>query len=398
MYKIKQRLENAVKRLGENQRVSDEAREALRKFVDDLASQGISLYRQAFYITHLVPLAEDLGAAFISPTKEDVKSFVAKVERSDLAEWTKANKRVAIKRFYKWLLGNDEEYPHAVKWIKTSMPNNKTKLPEDLLTREEIRALIDAAISNRDKALISILADGGIRIGEALSLRVKDFHPDRYGGFIEVTGKTGPRHVRLLNSVPRLSAWLEDHPAREDGEAPIFIQLGRDRGEPLKYAAARKAIREAAKRAGIKKPVNPHAFRHARATILAKRVPEAPLEGHMGWVHGSKMAKTYVHLSGRDLDETVLGSSGIEIREEGAEEEVPTKCPRCDTWNDAGKKLCRKCHMALDEAEAIAREEDLKKLEGRIGDLEGMMIDFISRPARQALRAVDEVLKKTPRD
>jgi len=61
-------------------------------------------------------------------------------------------------------------------------------------------------------------------------------------------------------------------------------------------------IRKLVKRAGIKRRVHLHGFRHTAATRLARLLTEAELEQYLGWVQGSKMAATYVRLSSRDVD------------------------------------------------------------------------------------------------
>lgn len=372
-YNTKGRLSNALARLEKNGDVASGARKAIRALVEDLASQGLSVHRQVWYINNLLPVAEALGSRFMDPSEKEVKAYLAGVERrDDFSDWSKADRKVAVKRFYKWLLGNDEEYPPAVRWVRTTVPNHKRKLPEDLLTREEVVALIDGAITSRDKALIALLADGGLRIGEALDLRVRDFHADEYGGYLMVpSGKTGARRVRLIDSVPYISAWLRDHPRREDGDAPFFLQLGRNRGVSLRYAAARKAIRSAAKRGGVDpSKVNPHNFRHTRATVLARKVPEAPLEAQMGWVPGSSMSKVYVHLSGRDVDEAILRSHGIDVNGEGEEApKVPRKCPRCQTSNVPEARFCQGCGMALSEEAARQADAATERVMGSLMEI-----------------------------
>lgn len=377
-------MDNALRRLAENRRLAKGVKTTLGRFIEDLTARGLSAHRQLWYLTHLVPAAESLGGAFLRPSKDDVKAYVADVERSDLSDWSKANKRTAVKRFYKWLLADDEEYPEAVRWIRTTPGNGNRKLPEDLPTREEVEALLKAAVNPRDRALIATLADGGLRIGEALVLRVKDFHPDQHGGYLLVpAGKTGARRVRLVESVPHVTAWLRAHPFREDPDAPLFCYLsgqraairqkgedgleehlrGHARGGPLTYAAARAAIRKTARRAGVPEAkVNPHNFRHYRATRLALHVAEAPLEAHMGWVPGSKMSEVYVHLSGRDTDAAILKAYGIEVKtDKSSESEVPVRCPRCETWNEADARFCQGCGMALtlEAAEAVDETTDL---------------------------------------
>ena len=82
-------------------------------------------------------------------------------------------------------------------------------------------------------------------------------------------------------------------------------------------------LREVAQKAGIDKPINPHHFRHPRATDLAKKLTEAQLCQYMGWIQSSKEAATYVHLSGRDMDKAILTLHGL--AEEETEEEHSKK-------------------------------------------------------------------------
>ena len=68
------------------------------------------------------------------------------------------------------------------------------KLPDDILTEHETSAMIDAAENLRDRAIIAMLYEGGIRVGEIGSLKVRDIDFDRYGAIAVVRGKTGMRN------------------------------------------------------------------------------------------------------------------------------------------------------------------------------------------------------------
>ncbi|WP_240792460.1 hypothetical protein [Salarchaeum sp. JOR-1] len=65
----------------------------------------------------------------------------------------------------------------------------------------------------------------------------------------------------------------------------------------------------------LEKPVNPHHFRHSRATYLANYLTEAQMCEWFGWARGSRVPGRYVHLSGRDIDHAyvaTLAESGYE--------------------------------------------------------------------------------------
>ena len=81
---------------------------------------------------------------------------------------------------------------------------------------------------------------------------------------------------------------------------------------------------------------------------------EAPLESQMGWVHGSKQTKTYVHLSLRDQDYAILKAYGIKVKEEEAiKEDMPKECPRCHRSNPSTSLFCNTCGMPLDAKTTI---------------------------------------------
>jgi len=91
---------------------------------------------------------------------------------------------------------------------------NASKLPEELLTEEEIKRMIEVANHPRDKAIIAVLYDTGTRIGEMGSLKIKHIVFDQYGAILTVNGKTGMRRVRIIFSVPYLASWLDIHPQK----------------------------------------------------------------------------------------------------------------------------------------------------------------------------------------
>lgn len=358
-------FDSRVRALGESD-LRKESIDAIIRFVEMCAAKGLTVHRQNFYLSNLRKAAALMGPAFTRPARADVEKAVAAVERQDLEEWTKANFRVALKRFYKWLLGNDEEYPPEVKWIRTK-PNGarrKQPSPSDLLTRKDVEALIRACLNPRDKALVSLLFDSGCRIGEVLTLRLRNVEFDRYGMVVSVIkSKTGQRRVRVIGeSIAHASAWLEVHPLREDRDAPVFVGLdARTRDRAMNYAQARKAILSATARAGLKKRVFAHLFRHSRATELAATVPEAPLEAQMGWVPGSDMTRVYVHLSGRDVDRAILKAHGIEVEERETEGSPVISCPRCSVSNARTMRFCRRCGLPLDVNAALELERALER-------------------------------------
>ncbi len=363
VHEPRKRLEACLKSIRSSQRIPEGEKKLILKFHDECCSQGLSNVRVLFYMEKLKMLAAKWSHKRLSRMdKDDIKELLGKIERSDYSEWTKAGYRITLKKFFQWLHGfewNSQEYPDEVKWIRTSTKGNAKELPE-ILTKEDIKKLIRAATNIRDKALISVLYESGCRIGELLNLKLKDIVFDDYGAVIKVHGGKGSRRIRLVCSVPHLSSWIQNHPHREDRDSYLWTSIARRRrASRISYQYVRLKLKKFAERAGVKVPVNPHNFRHSRATHLANKLTEAQMCEYFGWVQGSDMPSTYVHLSGRDVDSAILRIYGRLSRdEEKKEEELKTKeCPRCHYENPPESDFCGRCRLPLDEKVAMELEK-----------------------------------------
>jgi site-specific recombinase XerD len=301
------------------------------------------------------------------------KKNMKEVSRADVEKWVRVIKkkyrhnsvhlyRITIKKFFQWVYGMDEGYPDVVKWIKGK--KEKT-LPNDILTTEDILNLIGVAKNDRDRALVHVLYESAGRVSEVLGLKLKDVSLDKYGASILVKGKTGVRRIRLINSVPLIMRWLDNHPLRNNPKAPLWLVEGYESitNGALGPKALEFKLRGLAKRSGVNKKVNPHNFRHSRLTELAKLgYMETELRIIAGWEPNSNMPSIYVHISGADIDRKMLSKEGI-LNEEIKADEVlkPVKCPRCKKPNPAGSKFCAFCSLVLDSKTAL--EVDVVKEE-----------------------------------
>jgi integrase len=240
-------------------------------------------------------------------------------------------------------------YPEEVSWIRTTMKNGNSRLPSEILTEEEIRRMAQVASSPRDRALVLVFYESGARVGELLPLKMKQVAFDDYGAVLLVRGKTGDRRIRLVLSSPALANWINIHPLREDPEANVWLSLSTNNdGHPLGYRGLYKLFQELAAKAQIRKKVNPHSFRHARATHLASKLTEQQLKMLFGWTQSSKMASVYVHLSGKDIDNALLELHGLTTQEKKESKLKVKVCPRCGEKNSPGGIYCRKCAFPID--------------------------------------------------
>lgn len=302
-----------------------------------------------------------LDKEFDRANKEDMERLVGIIQGFNASPWTKHLYKVMLKRFYKWLKGNDEEYPPEVKWIRPNIKKSEEKLPAEgeLITEEEIKQVINTAKYPRDKALVSMLYESGCRVGELATLKLGNIVIDNYGIIITIKGKTGSRKIRLIASTPYLATWLQNHPRKEDKDAPLWIGLGsRNEKDGLKYDAMRILLNRLFKRAKVQKKCNPHFFRHSRATYMANHLTEFQMNQYFGWIQGSRMPAVYVHLTGKDTEGAIFELNGIKTDKEIKESSLkPKKCFRCETINPYDSKFCSKCAGILDMQTALELEE-----------------------------------------
>ena len=200
-----------------------------------------------------------------------------------LAASSRNRKTAAVRGFLKYLfqeriLGDDL----SLRLVGCKVP---LKLPH-FISVDEALSLISALPPGLDKTLVLILYGGGLRVGEACALRWKDLVSD--GQALRVRGKGG--HERLV-ALPGL-AWaaLASLP-----RAGLYILSGAD--TPLVARKAYEIIRQAGRRAGLLRPLHPHALRHSYAThLLTSGADLRILQELLG--HRSLAAtQKYTHLS-----------------------------------------------------------------------------------------------------
>ncbi len=362
IHNYEKRLEYYLDKLN---KVRDENKEIILKFIKYLLAEGISKGRMAKYIYCLINIAKLLNKTFEDANKDDIVDVVSKIETNKKwSDWTKHEHKVVLRRFYKWLR-NSEDYPPEVKWIKIKKEKNYEKLQGKILTIEEVEKLANVTDNPRDKALVLILFESGCRIGEFLPLKRSDVTFDAYGIKFIVHGKTGTREIRIVKYQKEFKDWLEVHPLKNQNDFFIWISLGdKNRFKLMSYGNVRKLLSQLKKKAGIDKPVNPHAFRHASVTYFSKHLPEQLLKKKFGWVKDTDMLAVYEHLNSRDLDEAILKIHGIKQEEIKEIKQVETKvCPNCGQVNSILAQFCIKCTMPLDLKSIIELDEKRKKLD-----------------------------------
>lgn len=294
---------------------------------------------------------------YTGPIKEmnhnDFEDFMFHLEdERALAVGTRWNYKKLIKKIFTW--AHDGNPP---KWVSeiTLTKNDTPVQPSDILGRDEFDKILDCCTTPRDKALVAVLADSGMRIGALLSCRLKNIEFNQYGAIIYISKTSKSKKTTAAKGIPLtwstgfLNQWLNVHPLRHDQDAPMWITLNKHHN-PMGYYSANKLLKTLAKNAGITKPVNPHSFRHLAITNwILDGLNEQEIKHRAGWSKGStQMFKIYANFSDQEINDRIFEKYGL--KKEDTRHVTLKTCPRCNNILRPTDKFCSQCSLVLDRS------------------------------------------------
>jgi len=266
-----------------------------------------------------------------------------------------------FKVFWRWL--HDGENEKSISWIKRK-ENINPDWANRILSKEDIKSMINAARNPQDKALVAVLYETGARAAEFLAMNAQDLKTDELGGVIHLrVSKTKTRPLRLIFSMPYLKEHLNNHPLdwKNNADAPLWVskkrrEQGFGRGE---YIWLLKKVHLIGQRAGLKQRVHPHLYRHSLATALSPELKESLMNLQFGWSEKSDMARRYSHVTTIDLDDKLAAVYGVQTNKHLKKKDilVPKICEKCQTQNPPTSSFCSKCGEILDLQTALRMDE-----------------------------------------
>lgn len=336
-----------LEKLAVSQEVTLRNKELIVKFLNHISPE-VSESRLTFYTHKLRKLSVWLKNDFDKVPEEDLRSLLTFLSKGNAGETggkfspgTVHGYKVTLKRFYRWLEGDDEVYPRKVKWIKSNGETTRIQEPEQLLTFEEVLEMIRHARNPRDKAMISFLYESGARVSEMLSMKIR--HLEFTSTVVKATlpvSKTRPRVIPLVSCRKHLITWINYHPAKDDPNAPVWSNLKHKGGDALVGQTVNKIIKSIALDAGIDKRVYPHLFRACSITHKqAAGWPEQAIKLFHGLSKDSKVMKNYSHISYTNLEQIQREMNGLPGENtEGLSTRI--KCPGCGRKNPLYIESC----------------------------------------------------------
>ena len=398
LYGYAVRLKLGEKLIASDLKIRAADKKLILSFLRHIKAKEISLGRQAKYAFMLKRCAQLIRVAFRKAKRADYEDLVTKLAdfeferpkgvKQHYTPATMADFRLTLKVFGKFVreghTDKDTPYPEEVRWMKKDVKLNEKKDP--LYFRDdEIELMIKAADNDRDKAIIAIEGELGMRPGELLGMLVGWVTVDDAGAVINVgKGKTGPRRLRSIGAVHYLTRYLENHPLKSDPNAPLWLTRSTSWGmRKLGYVPLLKMLKETARMAGIARPrVFTYMLRHSSATRNARFLTDSELKLMYGWSMSPRMTGTYVHLSGGDLDEKYRQVYGTGKPVEPPRPSfAPTVCPRCKEMAAPGMLYCPKCAAPLDRTERARLTLQEQTTKNEIAELRGLLEKYLQPPS-----------------
>lgn len=201
---------------------------------------------------------------------QDFRSWLAYRKRENFA-FSSTNRAIAaVKNFFRYIIRYQDFANKSIFSLKS--PKQPSSLPRALTQEQTIESLNEAAtlakchwLSLRDQALLYLLYGCGLRISEALSLRVKDLNKDT----LVIKGKGNKeRIVPILKTIAsQINQYLNICPYNLNNEDYIFVGK---QGKKLDPGVFQRQIRMLRNQLNLPESTTPHAFRHSFATHILK--------------------------------------------------------------------------------------------------------------------------------
>jgi hypothetical protein len=328
--------------------------------------------------------------SFREMTTEDIFSYLDTIRRTEsddpMHRWIGTYNLSVIKiiSFFRWLYEPDthsssRQTPVFLNSIKVLKRKEKTTCKaRDLWTNEEDLLFLKYCPDKRLRLYHIMARETSGRPHELLSLKIGDvlFHNTVEGKvYATITigreGKTVPRTLPIINSIPYLKDWLtSDHPHGDSKNHYLFPSLNRKsimRNKKLEshslnvlYSNMRsKAFSRLLEDPSIPsldkdqirelmtKPFNPYLRRHIGITEKARQIPEHSLRLYSGWTKTSKMPEVYTHELGNEISNQILELEGYSTKKIESNVLKSRICPNCSEPNKPETKFCGKCRMVL---------------------------------------------------
>lgn len=240
---------------------------------------------------------------YVAP--EDIEQYLSGL--SQVSKRSQARFLSSLRSFFNWLVleGSITDNPCD----KIESPKLGHYLPE-VLSVEEVEAMMAAVDLStwqglRDRAILEILYGCGLRVSEAVGLKLSCLYFDE--GYIRVIGKGDKERLVPVGEMAAdaVNAYLERRPQPFDAESDDIVFLNRF-GRPLSRQSMFKMVKTMALLADVRKEISPHTLRHSFATHLVENGADLRLVQEMLGHENLTTTEIYTHIDTTTWHKEVL--------------------------------------------------------------------------------------------
>ena len=242
-------------------------------------------------------------------TYEDLQEYLILQSKQKISERTQARWISSIKSFFKYLL--EEEIRDDNPATLLEGPKLGLYLPDTLSVEDVERITKNINLSTdlgvRNQCMVEVLYGCGLRVSELIELKISDITFKE--GFLKVEGKGQKvRYVPLANYTSHLiKNYIENvrinNKINKKYEDILFLN---SRGSSMSRVIVFIIIKELAEKAGIRKNISPHTFRHSFATHMLQNGADLRFIQEMLGHSSITTTEIYTHLNTEELRDTIL--------------------------------------------------------------------------------------------
>ena len=245
---------------------------------------------------------------------EALASFLAFFNNKDIADF-ETNDLIAFNNDYilknKLSSSYQNQIVNAIKLFFRSIEHKKMnpellhrpkreKLLPNVLSKEEVKQILDAHSNLKHKAMLSLIYSCGLRCGELLSMR--PVHIDSKRGIVIIKQAKGKKD-RIVPLSPKILEMLRQY--FQDFQPQSYLFEGQEKGNPYDERSLQLVLKQALVKVKITKPVTLHWLRHSYATHLLESGTDLRYIQELLGHKSSKTTEIYTHVSTKNLQKII---------------------------------------------------------------------------------------------
>ena len=276
MSELHQVLITVLSSIGDDSTDEETERALLEAFLAAKKVEGCSDKSLRYYYSTIDNMLTNVGKTAKHITTDDLRQYLDAYQKSSKAsKVTIDNIRRILSSFFSWL----EEENHILKSPVRRIHKVKTgKTVKETYTDEALEIMRDSCETDRDLAMIDLLASTGMRVGEMVKLNRADIDFQERECIVFGKGDKERRVYFDARTKIHLMRYLE---SRTDSNPALFVSLQSPHNR-LQISGVEVRLRVLGRKLGITK-VHPHKFRRTLATMaIDKGMPIEQVQRLLG--------------------------------------------------------------------------------------------------------------------